>query len=112
MDSPRPACGRIRKPRRVSQPVDDVPHRIEPRRLADQEARAGKRSAGKDHAAVGAVAQLDALAIGREDHDMLAGHRTTAERGEANGAWLPRIRLAEAVEPCELRQLPAARLRR
>jgi hypothetical protein len=46
-DWPRPAGGRIRKPRASSQRADHVAHRIEAGRLADEEARGGERAAAK-----------------------------------------------------------------
>ncbi len=55
---PRPAGGRIRKSASRFTGLDDVAHRIEAGRLADEEARAGERTAGEDHAVVGAVRRI------------------------------------------------------
>jgi len=54
------------------------------------------------------MAELDALAIGRKDDDVLAGDGAAAQRSEADRAFLPSMRLPEAVEAGQVRQQLAA----
>ena len=76
----------------VHSALDHVPHRIEAGRLAERGSGRGERAAGEDHPALGAVRQArSARRRPSEDHDMLAGDRAAAERGEADRAGLARI---------------------
>ena len=82
--------------------LDHVAHRVKAGGLADEEANGSKGTAGEDLSAVRAVAELDPLALGREDHDMLAGDRAAADRRVANGARFAGMRmLADTVEPAQ-----------
>ena len=60
--------------------------------LVRQPERRLDRAAGEDLAALGAVAELDPLALGGEDRLMVAGDRAAAQRGEADMAGRARRR--------------------
>src|SRR6478752_7273265 len=67
-----------------------VLHGIESGLAAGGPAGGAQRATGEDLAAGGLVGELDPLALGGEDHAMLAHHIAAAQRGEADGPALPR----------------------
>src|SRR5687768_10889171 len=67
-----------------------VRHRVAAGRPADQPQGGLDRAPGEDRAAFGPVAELEPLALGGEDGEMLARDRAAAERGEADPAGLAR----------------------
>src|SRR6185312_14819440 len=77
-----------RPPRRLN--PEHVLHRIEARLLAGEPLRCRDRAACEDAPAGGAMRELDHLAIGGEDHAMLAGIVAAAQGREADIAALPR----------------------
>src|SRR5262249_35849941 len=103
-DRAPPAAGRDRRRRPSSR--SEPPHvghaAAGPGAGLRQAQRCARRPLGEDRAALGAVAELDALAVGGEDHLMVARDRATAQRGVVDAAFLALVRaFLHAVEAVE-----------
>src|SRR5262249_30063103 len=89
-----------------------VGHRIEPGLLPARPGGGGERTAGENHAVLGAMHQLHPLGRAGEDYLVLADHAAAAQACEADVALPPCPGLAVAAARRVLRQIDAAPLRR
>ena len=92
--------------------AEDVGHGVEAGLLVEGPEGGTERAVDEDVAALGAMGELDPLALAGEDHRMVADHRAAAQRCEADGAAGPRAGDAVAAAHGSLVEGDAPPLRR